>query len=133
MLSIDDYSRLTWVASLRDKLEAFKKFKIFKNKVENEFGVKVKSLKLDREGELTSREFNIYCEEHGIRRQLSSPHAPEQNVISKRRSKSIAKVARAMLLENDVPKTFWREVVNIVVYTPNRVQIRKCMDKTPYE
>ena len=38
-----------------------------------------------------------------------------------------------MLFENDVPKTFWREVVNIVVNTLNRVQIRKDMDKTPYE
>ena len=38
-----------------------------------------------------------------------------------------------MLFENDVPKTFWREVVNTVVYTLHRVQIRKGMDKTPYE
>ena len=33
----------------------------------------------------------------------------------KEETKSIAEVARAMLFENDVPKTFWREVVNTVV------------------
>ena len=38
-----------------------------------------------------------------------------------------------MLFENDIPKTFWREAVNTAVYTLNRVQLRKGMDKTPYE
>ena len=38
-----------------------------------------------------------------------------------------------MLFENDVPKTFWREVVNTIVYTLNRVNIRKGMDKIPNE
>jgi hypothetical protein len=30
MLIIDDYSRITWVAFLKEKAEAFEKFKIFK-------------------------------------------------------------------------------------------------------
>ena len=38
-----------------------------------------------------------------------------------------------MLFENDVSKTFWREAVNTIVYTLNRVHIRKGMSKTPYE
>ena len=105
----------------KEKLEAFEKSKIFKNKVENEFGVNIKSLRSDRGGEFTSREFNIYCEEHGIRRQISSPHTPEQNRIAKRRNKSIAEVVRAMLFENVVPKSFWREVVNTIVYTLKKV------------
>ena len=38
-----------------------------------------------------------------------------------------------MLFENGVPKTFQREVVNIVVYTLNKAQLKKCMEKKPYE
>ena len=38
-----------------------------------------------------------------------------------------------MMFENNVSKTFWREAVNTIVYTMNRVQIRKGMNKTPYE
>ena len=38
-----------------------------------------------------------------------------------------------MMFENDVSKTFWRESVNTTVYTMNIVQIRKGMNKTPYE
>jgi hypothetical protein len=36
MLIIDDYSRLTWVAFLKEKNEAFEKFKIFKALSENQ-------------------------------------------------------------------------------------------------
>ena len=37
-----------------------------------------------------------------------------------------------MLAKNDVSKTFWREVVNTIVYSMNRVQF-KDTHKTPYE
>ena len=40
-----------------------------------------------------------------------------KNGIAKRRNRSITEATRAMLIENDVPKTFWREIVNIEVYT----------------
>ena len=66
-------------------------------------------------------------------RQLSSPYLPEQNGIAKRRNRLVVEVARAMLFENDVPKPFWREAFNKTIYTLNRVQLRKCMDKASYE
>ena len=75
----------------------------------------------------------MYCDENGIKRQLSSPNSFEKNGIVERRNESVAKAVRAMLFENDVPKTFWREVVNTIVYTLNKVQIRKGMGKIPYE
>ena len=105
------------VAFLKDKYEAFEKFKIVKNRFENESSVKIKCLRSDRGGEFTYRQFNMSCGENAIKRQLPS----------------VVEVARVMLFENDVSKTFWREAWNIVVYTLNRVQIRKGMSKTPYE
>ena len=68
MIFFYDFTTMMWVAFLKEKSEALEKFKIFKNRVENEFGFKIKNLRSDRGGEFTSREFNIYCEEHGIRR-----------------------------------------------------------------
>jgi hypothetical protein len=38
MLIIDDCSRLTWVAFLKEKAEAFEKFKIFKVLTETQIG-----------------------------------------------------------------------------------------------
>ena len=90
-------------------------------------------MRFDRGGELTPREFNIFCEENGIKRQLFAPRTVEKNGIAERRNKSLAEATRVMLFENDVSKTFWREIVNTIVYTPNRVQIRKGMDNKRYE
>jgi len=41
MLFIDDYIRMTWVTFLREKFEAFEKFKYFKDSVENETNLKL--------------------------------------------------------------------------------------------
>ena len=45
MFLIDDYTRMISVAFLKEKSEAFEKFKIFKAMAENEFGVKMKRLR----------------------------------------------------------------------------------------
>ena len=45
MLFIDDFSCMTWVTFLRNKSEAFEKFKLFKAKTENECGQKIKCLR----------------------------------------------------------------------------------------
>jgi hypothetical protein len=42
-------------------------------------------------------------------------------------------MARAMLDESEVPKTFWGEVVQTVVNILNKAHIRVNSDKTPYE
>ena len=68
MILVDDFSRMMWVAFLKEKSEAFDKFKIFKNRVENEFGTNIKCLRSNKGGEFTSNEFNMFCEKIGIKR-----------------------------------------------------------------
>lgn len=48
MLLIGDYFRITWVTFLKEKSEAFDKFKALKALVENEIGLKIKCLRADR-------------------------------------------------------------------------------------
>jgi hypothetical protein len=50
MLLIDDYTRMASVGLLRHKFEAFEKFKIFKEWVENEMDLKIKFLRSNRGG-----------------------------------------------------------------------------------
>ena len=50
MILVDDFSRMMWVVFLKEKSMAFDKFKIFKNKVENELGLNIKCLRLDQRG-----------------------------------------------------------------------------------
>ena len=54
MLLIDDYTKMTWVTFLKEKSEAFMKFKAFKALVENEINHKIKCLRSDNGGEFTS-------------------------------------------------------------------------------
>ena len=46
MLIIDDYSRLTWVSFLKEKSEAFEKFKVFKALTENQTSKKIEGDKV---------------------------------------------------------------------------------------
>ena len=42
-------------------------------------------------------------------------------------------MARTILNESSLPKTFWADAVNTSCYIMNRVHIRPILNKTPYE
>ena len=50
MILVDDFSRMMWVSFLKEKSKAFDKFKIFKNRVENEYDMKIECLRSYRGG-----------------------------------------------------------------------------------
>jgi transposase InsO family protein len=87
ILFIDDYTRMTWIYFLKEKSEAFKKFKAFESHVENETNIKIKCLRLYNGGEFTSDEFTEFCEIHGIKRHFSTPRTPQENGVVERKNK----------------------------------------------
>ena len=78
---IDDYSRKTWISFLKKKDEVFEIFKEIKALVENLSKNKIKILRSDNGGEFTSNEFNDYCKEARIKRELTIPYNPQQNGV----------------------------------------------------
>jgi hypothetical protein len=76
ILFIDDYTRMTWVYFLKEKSESFEKFVNFQHMVENETREKVASLRTDNGGKFTSTEFNVYCRNNGIKRQIKNSYTP---------------------------------------------------------
>ena len=76
ILFIDDFSRRTWVYFLQDKSEAFTIFQRFKTLVEKEAGMQIKALRTNRGGKYKSQEFEDFCSQHGIKRQLSAAYTP---------------------------------------------------------
>ncbi|XP_059078112.1 uncharacterized protein LOC131067887 [Cryptomeria japonica] len=107
-----------------EKSEALAKFKAFKELVENEIDAKIKCLRSDRGGEFTSNEFEDFCAEHGIRRQLSATRTPQRNGVVERKNRTIQEMARAMLNESKIADTFWKEAVHTTMYILNKAQIR---------
>jgi hypothetical protein len=76
ILFIDDHTRMTWAYFLKEKSEPFEKFVNFQHMVENKTREKVASLRTDNGGEFTSTEFNDYCRNNGIKRQLTNSYTP---------------------------------------------------------
>ena len=86
MLLIDDYTRVTF---LKEKSEAFMKFKAFKALVENERIHEIKCLRSNNGGEFTSNEFNEFCENPGIKRQFLGAKNPQQNGVAERKNRTV--------------------------------------------
>ncbi|XP_061349454.1 uncharacterized protein LOC133294723 [Gastrolobium bilobum] len=76
---IDDFSRKAWVYILKEKSEALEKFKEFKAMTEKQSGQYLKTLRIDRGGEYTSKLFEEFCRQHGIIHQLTAAYTPQQN------------------------------------------------------
>jgi hypothetical protein len=60
---IDDFSRETHVYLLEVKGEVFDKFKAYKALVENQTGMKIKTLRFDNGGKFVSKKFNNFLHE----------------------------------------------------------------------
>ena len=85
MFLIDNYTRMTWVCFLKKKSKAFDYFKIFKEMVENESDLKIKTLQSGNGGEFTLNEFLDFFEEHGIKMQFSIARTPQKNGFVERK------------------------------------------------
>ncbi|GJZ69522.1 retrovirus-related pol polyprotein from transposon TNT 1-94, partial [Tanacetum coccineum] len=61
----------------KEKSQVLETFKKFKALVEKEAGVEIKCLRTDRGGEFNSKEFKVFCENNGIKRQLTAAYTPQ--------------------------------------------------------
>ncbi|CAI9787682.1 unnamed protein product [Fraxinus pennsylvanica] len=100
---IDDYSRKSWMYFLSEKSEALSHFKCFKKMVENETDLPIKCVRTDRGGEFTSVEFNNFCMENGIKRQLTTAYTPQRSVAEwKNRTVSLLLIIFGVVVSRDV-------------------------------
>ena len=76
ILFVDNYSRMMIAMCLKEKLEAFQKFKWHLARVDKEIGKKLKCLRLEKGGEFISNEFNEFYIKKGIKRKVSTPDTP---------------------------------------------------------
>ena len=122
MTFIDDNSRKSWIYFLKSKKseEVLQRLQEFKALVENQTGRKIRVLISNNGGEYTSKEFDGFCIQEGIRRQLIVLYTPEQNGVIERKNRSIVGVARAMLHDQSLSFFLWAEACNTAVYLQNR-------------
>ena len=122
---IDGFSQKTWVYLLRRKDEVFSVFKRFVTLVETQTGKKVKCLHSYNGGEYVSKPFQDFCDQKGIKRELTAPYNPPQNGVADRMNRTIQEKVRSMLSNANLPNGFWAESlapdVHLINRSPNRV------------
>ena len=130
---VDDASRFTRVYFIKQKSEAFEKFKDFQHETERQTGLKVKILRSDNGGEYVSKENDRYLRDMGIVHQRTVPETPQQNGVAERMNRTIKEHASAMLHEAGLKTTFWSYAVHTAVYLSNRLPNRSLDSMTPHE
>nr|GEV02583.1 hypothetical protein [Tanacetum cinerariifolium] len=104
LVIVNDYSRFTWVKCLSSKDEAL------------DFIIKfLKMIQVD------------------ISHETSVARSPQQNDVVERRSRTLIKAARTMLIYARASLFLWAEAVATACFTQNRLIIRLHHGKTPYE
>ena len=101
--------------------------------VENETDLKIKCLRSDNGGEFTSKLFQQYYDENGIKRQFSTARTPQQNGVSERKNRTIQEMGRTMLKDSKLDENFWVQAIDTTVFIINRSLLRNNCNKTPYE
>lgn len=130
---VDDHTRYMWTILMKEKSDAFEKFKAFKTMIEQQTQKKIKTLRADRGGEFTSTEFQCFCEKSGIQRHLTAPYTPQQNGVVERRNRTLLEMTRSILKHMRIPYYLWGEAIRHATYLINRVGTRTLQSQTPYE
>lgn len=76
---------------------------------------------------------NAFCDDMGIKRQLTAPYTPQQNGVVERRNRTLMEMARSILKHMHMPTYLWGEAIRHSTYLINRVATRPLNEKTLYE
>jgi GAG-pre-integrase domain/Integrase core domain len=116
---VDDYSRYTWVIFLSQKSDTYVNFVEYYNRVENEKGLKINTIRSDHGGEFENAQFDDLCSKRGYRHEYSAPRTPQQNGVVERKNRTLQELAQTMLNESKLSTSLWAEAVNTACYVIN--------------
>ena len=91
---------------LREKSEACDKMERLCKRLQNEKGVPIIKIRSDHKKEFENAKFEVFCNEHDIKKEFSSLKTPQQNRVVERKNRVIQDMARVMLLNNNIPQKF---------------------------
>ena len=131
LLFIDDFSRMTWIYFLKTKSEVFEKFTQFYSLVQTQYNSKIQILRSNNGREYVNSKMQTFFTEKGLVHQTSCAYTPEQNGVAERKNRYILEITRALLIESNIPKSFWPEAIATAVYRLNRLPTGILNCKTP--
>jgi transposase InsO family protein len=132
LVIVDDFSRYTWVFFLHDKSDVASIFKKFAKKAQNEFECNIKKIRSDNGKEFDNTNMHEYCDEIGIKHEVSATYTPQQNGVVERKNRTLITLAGTMIDEYNISERFWVEAVNTACYASNKMFPHRLLEKTPY-
>ena len=63
------------------------------------------------------KEFEAFCKEDGIKRELTTPYNPQKNGVAERKNRTIMEVVKTTIHDQDLPRMhLWVEAVRTTIY-----------------
>nr|GEW69871.1 integrase, catalytic region, zinc finger, CCHC-type, peptidase aspartic, catalytic [Tanacetum cinerariifolium] len=120
--SLDEFrsSKLFSVKFLRSKDEALDFIIKFLKMIHLRLKALVRRIRIDNETKFVNQNLREYYEKVGISHKTSVARSPHQNVVAKRRNRTLIEVARTMLIYAKALLFLWVEAVATACYTQNR-------------
>ena len=72
----------------------------------------IKTLKSDNGVGYTLNEFENFCKVFMIKRELTTPYNPQQNVVVERKNQTIMEAVKTMIHDQDLPMHLWVEAAS---------------------
>lgn len=133
MSVIDDHSRLCKVYCIRSKEEVYDCLCEYINEVENITGMKVKKIRCDNGKEYLNSRIYQFTRSKEIQINACPPYVHELNGVAERFNRTIMDMARCLMAEAKVNRSFWPECIKTAAYLKNRSLANTEERKTPYE
>lgn len=124
---IDSFSRHAAVYLMKTKDESLSKLQQFVADIG-----KPRTLVTDGAMEYNSAAFNQFCREQSIRHEVSTPYMPEDNGKIERVWGTVVGMARCMVEQAHMPKSFWSYALLAAFYLKNR-SLHSAHSSTPFE
>jgi transposase InsO family protein len=84
--------------------------------------------------EFVNESLRTWCCERGIENQTTAPYSPASNGIVERANRMLVELARAMIVQQNMPEFLWEHAVAHAAYIRNRSYMRSLRgETTPYE
>lgn len=132
VIFVDDFTRVKKLYFMVRKSELPEKFQQFVAEIARPEDLKVERLRSDCGGEYKSAKMRALCQELGVRQEFSAPYSPAQNGVAERSWRTLGRMAKAMLKDAGLSKTFWAEAMSSACFIANRLPTNALGGDNPY-
>ena len=132
MFFVDDFSRMTWLSLLKERLEVSNVIELFFNEIKNQFSTSIRVLQADSTLEYVKNDMSIFCSENEIIHHTFRSHTSQWNEIVECKHRHTLDVVRTKMFHMHVLKYLWFDAVLSACHLINRMLFYVFGGKIPF-